>query len=159
MELVLVEFILLSIYHSPIFQRSSHLFHMSFRSKSCHPWIPQHTFSIKRCEYPLTIKFPFLVFPFILVSIKRCDWPCEENKCLKWWLKDTIWIVLQNEERGSVEYSSHAYAEAEPWAASPLTQSRFASGNSLFGTVLGTVRMGHDSRLAHDRLHRCAARL
>lgn len=45
---------------------------------------PNILFSIKRCEYPLTIKFPFLVFPFILVSIKRCDCPCEENKCLKW---------------------------------------------------------------------------
>ena len=62
-------------------------------------------------------------------------------------------------KRGSVEYSSHAYAEAEPGASSPLTQSRFTSGNRLFGTVLGTVRMGHDSRLAHDRIHRCAADL
>ena len=68
-------------------------------------------------------------------------------------------IVLQNEESGSVEYSSYAYAEADPGPAFPLTQSRFASSNRLFGTVLGTVRMGHDSRLAHNRLHRCAAHL
>ena len=47
------------------------------------------------------------------------------------WLKDTIWIVLQNEKRDSVEYSSHSYAEAEPGASSPLTQSRFASGMYL----------------------------
>ena len=87
------------------------------------------------------------------------DGPARIISVFKRWLKETNWIVLQNEERGSVEYSSHAYAETEPWAASPLTQPRFASGNSLFGTVLGTVRMGHDSRLAHDRLHRCAARL
>ena len=47
-----------------------------------------------------------------------CEWHCEENECLNWFVKDTIWIVLQNEERGSVEYSSHAYAEAEPIVAS-----------------------------------------
>ena len=68
---------------------------------------------------------------------------------------DKEWFVGQ--ERGSVDYSSHAYAEAKPWAAAPLAQSRFASGNCLFSAVFGTVRMGHDSRLAHDSLHRCAA--
>ena len=102
-----------------------------------------------------------LVHPSPASQPTRCTsslWHSHKGAFEVRWLKYTIWIVLQNEERGSVEYSSHAYAEAEPGAASPLTQSRFASGNRLFGTVLGTIRMAHDSCLAHDRLHRCAAR-